>query len=73
MVVAREVTKVYEEFLRGSASELLSRLKKRPIKGEITVLLAPQLKANGRPGGNESIRREVQEVMSAQGLSERAA
>jgi hypothetical protein len=28
---------------------------------------------NGRPAGNGSIRRELQEVMSAQGLSERVA
>jgi 16S rRNA (cytidine1402-2'-O)-methyltransferase len=73
VVVAREVTKVHEEFLRGSASELLRQLKKKPVKGEITVLLAPQLVANGRPAGNGSIRRELQEVMSAQGLSERVA
>jgi 16S rRNA (cytidine1402-2'-O)-methyltransferase len=73
VVVAREVTKVYEEFLRGSASELLSRLKKKPVKGEMTVLVAPQLAANGRPDGAESIARELREVMSAQGLSERAA
>jgi 16S rRNA (cytidine1402-2'-O)-methyltransferase len=73
VVVAREVTKVYEEFLRGSASELLSRLKKKPVKGEITVLVAPQMAANERAVGNGSIRRELQEVMSAQGLSERAA
>jgi 16S rRNA (cytidine1402-2'-O)-methyltransferase len=73
VVVAREVTKVYEEFLRGSASELLRRLKKKPVKGEITVLVAPQMAANERAVGNGSIRRELQEVMSAQGLSERAA
>jgi 16S rRNA (cytidine1402-2'-O)-methyltransferase len=73
VVVAREVTKVYEEFLRGSASELLNRLKKKPVKGETTVLVAPQLAANGRPVGNGSIARELQEVMSAQELNERAA
>jgi 16S rRNA (cytidine1402-2'-O)-methyltransferase len=73
VVVAREVTKVHEEFLRGSASELLARLKKKPVKGEMTVLVAPQLAAHGRPAGAESIARELREVMSAQGLSERAA
>jgi 16S rRNA (cytidine1402-2'-O)-methyltransferase len=73
VVVAREVTKVYEEFLRGSASDLLSRLRKKPVKGEMTVLVAPQLAANGRPAGNGSVKREVQEIMSAQGLDERAA
>ncbi len=44
VVVAREVTKVHEEFLRGSISEVLERLKKKPVKGEITVIL-------GKPEG----------------------
>ena len=73
VVVAREVTKVYEEFLRGSASELLSKLKKKPVKGEMTVLVAPQMAANGRPAGNGSIAGELREIMSAQGLNEREA
>ena len=41
VVVARELTKVHEEFLRGSASEVLQMLSLRPaIKGEITLLIA---------------------------------
>jgi 16S rRNA (cytidine1402-2'-O)-methyltransferase len=72
-VVAREVTKVFEEFLRGSASELLRSLKKKPVKGEVTVLVAPQLAANGRPSDARPVAAELEDVMSAQGLDERAA
>src|SRR5277367_1264879 len=41
VVVAREVTKIHEEFLRGRAGEVLQQLKVRgDVKGEITLLIA---------------------------------
>jgi 16S rRNA (cytidine1402-2'-O)-methyltransferase len=41
VVVARELTKIHEEFLRGTAAKVLSELKKREsIKGEITLLVS---------------------------------
>ena len=41
VVVAREVTKVYEEFVRGTAAEVLATFKKRQeIRGEMTLLIA---------------------------------
>jgi 16S rRNA (cytidine1402-2'-O)-methyltransferase len=41
VVVAREVTKMHEEFIRGSAGEVnLELLKRQSIKGEITVLVS---------------------------------
>jgi 16S rRNA (cytidine1402-2'-O)-methyltransferase len=40
-VLAREMTKLHEEFIRGSLSEILSSLNARPaIKGECTLLVA---------------------------------
>ncbi len=43
VVVAREVTKLHEEFLRGRAGEILDELKSRgDVKGEITLLIAKQ-------------------------------
>ena len=40
-VLSREMTKTYEEFLRGNFSELLAELKTRQtIKGEITLLVS---------------------------------
>jgi len=73
VVVAREVTKVHEEFLRGTAAEVLARLKKKPVKGEITVLAAPQLATHPATAAAPSIREEVSQVMTAEGLDERAA
>ncbi len=39
VVVGRELTKVHEEFLRGTASELAATIGARTIKGEATVLI----------------------------------
>ena len=46
VVVAREMTKVHEEFLRGPASEVMENLTARDLKGEITLLVA-----GGQPPG----------------------
>jgi 16S rRNA (cytidine1402-2'-O)-methyltransferase len=54
VVLARELTKLHEEFLRGSAAELHKTLAARPtIKGEFTILLGkpiqPETPADARP------------------------
>jgi len=41
VVLARELTKKFEEFLRGTPKELLARAQKRPLKGEFVVLIGP--------------------------------
>lgn len=42
MVLARELTKIHEEFLRGTADQIRRVLLERgSVKGEITVLIAP--------------------------------
>jgi 16S rRNA (cytidine1402-2'-O)-methyltransferase len=45
VVVARELTKIHEEFLRGSATEVRAQLAAKPsVKGEITLLLGRPVK-----------------------------
>ena len=39
VVLARELTKKFEEFIRGTPAELVERAKQRPLKGEIVVLV----------------------------------
>ena len=73
VVVAREVTKLHEEFLRGSVSEVLGVLKKKPVKGEITVLAAPQMANHQGATAQASVSEEVAQAMAAEGLDERAA
>jgi 16S rRNA (cytidine1402-2'-O)-methyltransferase len=52
LVLARELTKLHETFLRGTAGEILSRLQNEPDqrRGEFVVLLAP---APAPPGAAE--------------------
>jgi 16S rRNA (cytidine1402-2'-O)-methyltransferase len=42
IVLARELTKKFEEFLRGSPDELLQQLQKRSIKGEFVVMIGEE-------------------------------
>lgn len=39
IAVIRELTKLYEEALRGKASEILNALKGRTVKGEVVIIL----------------------------------
>jgi len=40
VVVARELTKIHEELVRGTASELAARFAEKAPKGEVTVVFA---------------------------------
>ena len=74
VVVAREVTKLHEEFLRGRAEDVLATLKKRgDVKGEITLLIG-KLDATEpvRPNG-QNVGQRVHELMSTESLDEKAA
>jgi 16S rRNA (cytidine1402-2'-O)-methyltransferase len=41
VAVCRELTKVHEEVVRGSAAELVERYKDAPPKGEVVLVVAP--------------------------------
>jgi len=43
VVLARELTKKFEEYLRGKPADLLELAKKRSLKGEFVVMIAPLL------------------------------
>src|SRR6195256_2342500 len=75
VVVAREVTKIHEEFLRGRAVEVLEQLKSRgDVKGEITLLIA---KAESREqtaaSTTVSAAQRVKQIMSQDKVDEKSA
>jgi 16S rRNA (cytidine1402-2'-O)-methyltransferase len=39
IVIARELSKIYEEYLRGKIDDLIKLLNNKKIKGEVTVIL----------------------------------
>jgi len=43
IAVAREITKIYEECVNGTAQELISYFKNNPPKGEIVLMVAPPI------------------------------
>lgn len=73
VVMAREVTKLHEEFLRGRADDVLAELKDRAdIKGEITLLIAKADEQTTVPSSTKvSIR--MRELMQAEGAEEKIA
>lgn len=42
ITVARELTKIYEEFVSGSVEEVLSHFEEKKPKGEFVIMLAPK-------------------------------
>jgi 16S rRNA (cytidine1402-2'-O)-methyltransferase len=75
VVVAREVTKIHEEFLRGRAQEVLDQLKARgEVKGEITLLIAKPVPQDLRPETSTvSVAQRVREIMASEKADEKAA
>ncbi|MDR3581634.1 MAG: 16S rRNA (cytidine(1402)-2'-O)-methyltransferase [Oryzomonas sp.] len=41
VVVARELTKIYEEFIRGTVGEVLAEVAQGKVRGEVVILVAP--------------------------------
>jgi 16S rRNA (cytidine1402-2'-O)-methyltransferase len=75
VVVAREVTKLHEEFLRGSAGEVLEQLKTREsVKGEITLLIGKaEEKSVEAAADRTSVRQRVRQIMAQENIDEKAA
>jgi len=74
VVVAREVTKLHEEFLRGRAGELLERLRERgEIKGEITLLIGKSEDSIQSAAAKVGVRSRLKQIMSDEQVDEKAA
>ena len=74
LVIAREVTKIHEEFLRGRAGEILETLNARgDIKGEITLLIGKAEEDEQRVAAGVSVRQRLEQVMAEEKLDEKAA
>jgi 16S rRNA (cytidine1402-2'-O)-methyltransferase len=78
VVVAREVSKLHEEFLRGASGNVLSALKSRNgVKGEITLLIAKaeDSATHGETGApaRQSLRQRIEQIMADEKLDEKSA
>ncbi|MFZ0955492.1 MAG: 16S rRNA (cytidine(1402)-2'-O)-methyltransferase [Candidatus Sulfotelmatobacter sp.] len=85
VVIAREVTKLYEEFLRGRAGEVLETLKSRDrVKGEITLLIGKAEESDARGAEDAacpeqsrrvrpSVRQRIEQIMAEEKVDEKSA
>jgi 16S rRNA (cytidine1402-2'-O)-methyltransferase len=78
VVVAREVTKMHEEFLRGRAGEVLETLKGRDgVKGEITLLIGKSEEGETSVGmaapALPPLRQRMEQIMAQEKLDEKTA
>jgi 16S rRNA (cytidine1402-2'-O)-methyltransferase len=73
--LAREVTKLHEEFLRGKLSEIAMSLDERPARGEITLLIgaADSPAARAHADSAQSLAARVEELMHQAKLDRRDA
>jgi 16S rRNA (cytidine1402-2'-O)-methyltransferase len=73
--LAREVTKLHEEFVRGSLSQIAAALEERPARGEITLIIGAAEAAEARAQGDsaQSLSARVEELMHQAKLDRKEA
>jgi 16S rRNA (cytidine1402-2'-O)-methyltransferase len=72
--LARELTKIYEEFLQGTLAELLDQLRARPkIQGEITLIIERGHAASPALQWPISIKQHLEVEIQKSGLSRNEA
>src|SRR5438309_679404 len=73
--IAREVTKLHEEFRRGKLSELSISPEEWPARGEITLLIGPEAPADARTQANsaQSLADRVEELIRQAKLDRKEA
>ena len=78
-VIAREVTKIYEEFLRGHLEDLIAAARKKAPRGEITLLIGPpdghatHAETESPSAKDVPLARRVEEIMHERGVERKTA
>ena len=72
-VVARELTKLHEEFARGSLSELAARFATQPVKGEIVLVIERGEENGQQTSGSVKDLASLVEEFVAQGVDYKTA
>jgi 16S rRNA (cytidine1402-2'-O)-methyltransferase len=71
VVIARELTKIHEEFLRGSAAGIRSQLASRAsVRGEIVLMLTPTPTESASEDKKTTLAAEVAALMKSEAISE---
>jgi 16S rRNA (cytidine1402-2'-O)-methyltransferase len=71
IVLAREITKLHEEFVRGAAGDVLAELQGRPsVRGEMVLLLEISPQTGAAAAAQPTLSEEVAALMISEGLPE---
>ncbi len=62
-VVARELTKLHEEFARGTLGELVERFATQEPRGELVLVIAGWRADNAAPSASGSITEQVEQLI----------
>jgi 16S rRNA (cytidine1402-2'-O)-methyltransferase len=74
VVLGRELTKLHEEFLRGTVRDVREQLAAREsIRGEMVLLLDAQPLAHGSAAASASVQDRLAELEKSEGLTEKDA
>lgn len=73
-VLARELTKIHEEVVRGTIEEVAEAIAERgdALKGEVVLLVGPPVKDESAPATDDQVRARVSALV-ADGLTKSAA
>jgi 16S rRNA (cytidine1402-2'-O)-methyltransferase len=64
--VARELTKLHEEFLRGTAGEVLMQLRERgEVRGEITLVIAGASESKAQQKSKKTVVARIRELIAS--------
>jgi len=62
IAVIREISKIYEECISGTAEDVRKKLEKSPIKGEIVIIVSPPEESEKMPDNWEEMLRKEMEI-----------
>jgi 16S rRNA (cytidine1402-2'-O)-methyltransferase len=68
-VLARELTKLHEQFIRGTLSEISSQLQAQEPRGEMVLVIAGSSNDNLAAEESAGLSEEVERLMAGSGLS----
>lgn len=71
--LARELTKLHEEFLRGTLNDLAKKLNSDPLKGEFTLVVGPPMEQDAAAPKGLTLRQRVEQLISTESLDRKAA
>jgi len=58
--VAREMTKMFEEYWRGNVSKAVEYFKSQPVRGEFTLVVEGKKNVGGEPWTEEQLQKAIQ-------------